>query len=137
MMGRKEKLRRKTIEYADTLLKYPTRLRWVVFDATKFEKLLARFSELNNSMHSNLELEQRREHFQLQEATQLQALQVHDKLDQVVDLVRSLRLHVDHGQGVLERDSNGKTTFNNLKQLARFKAIIWRFAIRIRLTKRI
>ncbi|KAI2469164.1 prion-inhibition and propagation-domain-containing protein [Annulohypoxylon bovei var. microspora] len=117
-----ETLRQKSLNYADAVLKCPTRLRWALFDAAKFKQLLARFAELNNSMHSSLELEQRRRHAKLQEATQIQILQVHDKLDQVVELIQSLRLapNYDPGGPWLDSDESEPST---LESLARFKVL--------------
>ncbi|KAI1135466.1 prion-inhibition and propagation-domain-containing protein [Hypoxylon sp. FL0543] len=119
----RETLRQKSLQYADTFMKCPARLRWAVFDGTKFEQLIARFAELNNSMHFSLELEQRRRHFQLQEATQMQVLQVHDKLDQVFELIQSLRLPPLHSSQKASPESSSREPFDNLERLARFKAL--------------
>ncbi|KAI1207427.1 prion-inhibition and propagation-domain-containing protein [Annulohypoxylon truncatum] len=120
--SKRDKLREKSLRYADAVLKCPIGLRWAVFDAAKFEQLLARFSELNNSMHLSLELDQRRHYMRLQETSHIQILQVHDKLDQIVELIQSLRLspHCD-----LTSSSQGldQGVPNTLERLARFKAL--------------
>ncbi|KAI1458532.1 prion-inhibition and propagation-domain-containing protein [Annulohypoxylon moriforme] len=119
---KRESLRQKSLRYADAVLKCPKGLRWAAFDAAKFEQLLARFSELNNSMHFYLESDQRRQHIELQERTHIQILQVHDKLDQIVDLVRSLRLSPRCDSGVSFQDSD-EIVPSTLERLARFKAL--------------
>ncbi|KAF3066386.1 hypothetical protein GL218_09150 [Daldinia childiae] len=73
-------------------------------------------------MHFSLELEQRRQYIQLQETTQVQVLRAHDKLDQVIELIRSLYLPLRHGPEGLRQDSD-ENMFNGLERLARFKAL--------------
>ncbi|KAI0880959.1 prion-inhibition and propagation-domain-containing protein [Annulohypoxylon maeteangense] len=118
----RETLRQKALKYADTVLKCPIGLRWAVFDAAKFEQLLARFSELNNSMHFSLELGQRLHHIELQERSHMQILQVHEKLDQVVELVRSLHLLPHCNSGASSQGSD-EGVHSTLERLARFKAL--------------
>ncbi|KAI0381133.1 prion-inhibition and propagation-domain-containing protein [Hypomontagnella monticulosa] len=117
-----EKLRLRCLKYADTVLQCPTRLRWAVFDAAKLEQLLMKLSELNSSLHFNLELAQKQRHIQLQEATHMQILKVHNRLDQVAGLIQSLHLcpRGDPGGSSSNLNSDG---FDNLERLARFKAL--------------
>ncbi|KAI1441661.1 prion-inhibition and propagation-domain-containing protein [Annulohypoxylon stygium] len=120
--GKRETLRQRSLKYADAVLKCPIGLRWAVFDAAKFEQLLSRFSELNNSMHFSLELDQRRKHMELQETSHMQILQAHNKLDQIVNLIRSISLcsHCDPGTLSLDSCEGAPST---LECLARFKAL--------------
>ncbi|KAI1385244.1 prion-inhibition and propagation-domain-containing protein [Hypoxylon trugodes] len=121
-LGTREILRQKALRYADIVLKCPTMLRWAMFDATKFEQLLAKLTELNNSMHFSLEFKQRCRYLQFQETTQLQFLHLFTKLDQVVELLRSLRLPPQNSLDGSQADSDDGV-LKTLGQLARFKAL--------------
>ncbi|KAI1090516.1 prion-inhibition and propagation-domain-containing protein [Rostrohypoxylon terebratum] len=118
----RETLRQRSLKYADAVLKCPIGLRWAVFDAAKFEQLLSRFSELNDSMHFSLELDQRRQYMELQETSHMQILQAHNKLDQIVELIRSISLSSHDGPRALPQDSC-ESAPSTLERLARFKAL--------------
>ncbi|KAI0845350.1 prion-inhibition and propagation-domain-containing protein [Daldinia vernicosa] len=118
---KKGELLRKCLRYAESAsIRYTRRLRWVLFDADKFEQLLTRFSELNKSMQSHLLLEKIRQFQQLQEATQIEIVQRPEKVDELSDIIRSCRcLRQDDDSGRSWRDSNEKL----LERLARLKAL--------------
>ncbi|OTA95991.1 hypothetical protein M434DRAFT_393285 [Hypoxylon sp. CO27-5] len=120
--SKRETLRQACLQFADKCLECPMRLRWATFDATKFEQLLARFSDLNNLMHSNLEFAQRCQYIQVQEDMYIRVLQSCHKLDQVIELIQSLRLPTDHIPGGSSWGSNDNT-FSALGGLARFMAL--------------
>lgn len=121
MPNKKGKLLRKCLRYVDSaFLKYPTRLRWVAFDADKFEQLLTRFSELNESMKSNLALEKIYQFEKRHETTQLEVVRLYKRFDELSDISRSCHcLRLDHDLGRSWRDSNEKL----LERLARLKAL--------------
>ncbi|KAI1463536.1 prion-inhibition and propagation-domain-containing protein [Daldinia caldariorum] len=103
--------------------KLPTRLRWVVSDADRFERLLARFIALNKSLDFILKPDQRSQFLQFQEITQLEFVRLHDKVDQILEFERSRhRLPSGHGSGGSSQGSN-ENSYRLLERLTRFKAL--------------
>lgn len=116
-------MRSKALRYSETCAAYPTRLRWAVFDATKFEQLLARLAELNTSMLYFLDAHQTRQHHALQRSTYMHLLLTHDKLEQLVQLVQSIGLNpVSQRQEEPQAPGEADEDLRRLAQLARLKA---------------
>lgn len=111
-------LQKRAMRFIERTRKYPKRLQWAAFDKTKFEAFLDNLRALNDDMMGFLEAFERSRHFQMQEATFMQILQVHNQLGLLFDLVHSLN---NASKGVHENELSGHN--GRLVRLARFKAI--------------
>ncbi|CAG2006414.1 unnamed protein product [Fusarium graminearum] len=70
----RDTLRRRALRCAELSSTYPQVLRWAVFDANKFEALLAQLVELNSIMLKLLDVHQTRHLIRLQYSTHMQSL---------------------------------------------------------------
>ncbi|KAI1802549.1 prion-inhibition and propagation-domain-containing protein [Daldinia bambusicola] len=118
------KVLRRCLQYAGGVFsKFSTRLRWVVSDAARFEKLVIRFIDLNRSLYLVLNPEQRDQFLWQQDRTQVEVLRRRNNVDQIPELWRSCRcLPSDRNSGRSSQGPN-KISLRVLETLARFKAI--------------
>jgi hypothetical protein len=85
------RLEERAVRLFDKTRKFPKRLKWTAFHKDKFEELLANIVILNDSMMHFLESHDREKHFRMQEVTFMQILQVNNRMDDLFQLVKSLR----------------------------------------------
>ncbi|KAF4448730.1 protein kinase, catalytic domain-containingprotein [Fusarium austroafricanum] len=118
-------LQKKALNLMEKTRKYPKRLRWATFDKAQFEKLLSNLMALNDSMMSFLEAYERGRHFQMQEATFMQILLVNNRIDDLFDILHSLKSSKIGNAAV--HDISGNIDQHGYKErlirLTRFKAI--------------
>lgn len=106
-----------------------TRLKWTSFDKTGFEKLLARFSTLNDNMTNILDHSLQVEIRNTVQDTNRGVLLLHHKIADLSHLVLALKSQLDAGTPVgpsspisrLEREANADA-LRQLSKLAKFKA---------------
>lgn len=111
-------IQRRAMGFVDRTRKYPKRLQWAAFDKNKFEGFLGKLRALNHDMMGFLDAYQRNRHFQMQETTFMQILQIHNQLGDLFNLIQSLN------SASKEVDENKSTLQNNrLIRLARFKGV--------------
>ncbi|KAH7000126.1 prion-inhibition and propagation-domain-containing protein [Ilyonectria destructans] len=117
-------LQQKALEFVSKTRKYPKKLQWASFDKANFEDLLSNLRILNDDMMGFLEAYERKRHFQMQEATFMQILQVNNRMDNLVELLHSLKdtaaEDAKDGQG---SNLDQRTYENRLIRLTRFKAV--------------
>jgi len=111
-------LQRRAMSFIEKTRKYPKRLKWAAFDKKKFEDFLGDLRTLNDDMMGFLDAYERNRHFQMQEATFMQILQVNNRIGDLFSLVYSLQHSPREGH---ENKLTGQD--NRLIRLARFKAI--------------
>ncbi|WZH44109.1 hypothetical protein QYS62_005125 [Fusarium acuminatum] len=117
----RDTLRQRALRCAELSSTYPRGLRWAVFDANKFEALLARLAELNSTMLKLLDAHQTRHLIKLQHSTHMQVLQTHSRLDELLLLLQSLgsESFMRRQEPPLPRDPETQ----HVAELARFKAL--------------
>ncbi|WKT48772.1 Prion-inhibition and propagation, HeLo domain [Fusarium oxysporum f. sp. vasinfectum] len=105
-----------------------TRLRWTSFDKQGFEKLLAKFSVLNDNMTNILDHSLQVEIRNTVQDTNRGVLLLHHKIADLSHLVLALKSQLDAGSRVgpsqmskLEREANADA-LRQLSRLAKFKA---------------
>ncbi|KAF4457414.1 protein kinase, catalytic domain-containingprotein [Fusarium austroafricanum] len=118
-------LQAKALNFVEKTRKYPKRLQWAVFDRGQFEKLLSSLGALNSNMMSFLEAYERKRHFQMQEATFMQILQVNNKIGDLFELMHSLKASTaPHVEGDNKFDKARSQAYEErLISLTRFKAV--------------
>jgi len=87
-----DRLEERAVRLFDQTRKFPKRLKWAVFHKDKFEELLTHVVILNDSMMRFLESRDRAKHFKMQEVTLMQILQINNRMDDLFNLVKSLRI---------------------------------------------
>ncbi|KAI9766439.1 MAG: hypothetical protein M1840_006546 [Geoglossum simile] len=87
--GLGDALMEKALTFVEKTRRYPTRLRWATFDREKFENLLFRLNTFNNFMKELLDTQQQHVLRQAHQETQLQIVQLNDKVDYLVQIFRS------------------------------------------------
>lgn len=142
--GRLVRLEERALRLFDKTRKFPKRLKWTVFHKEKFEELLANIVILNDSMMRFLESHDREKHFKMQEVTLMQILQVNNRIDDLFQLVKSLRATGAASEkrrlaGGLsasgEEETGGEEYEERAIRLTRFKAV--RLAIETEQTERL
>ncbi|KAL1636755.1 hypothetical protein SLS58_009594 [Diplodia intermedia] len=84
-----EELLKKALNWAKGARSFPKRLRWAAFDKEKMEALLLRLSRLNDFLRELLTTQQL-SHLNLrQEQTCYQIIQLNNKMDQLVEIVKA------------------------------------------------
>jgi len=112
-------LQKRALSFVDKTRRYPGRLRWAAFDKAQFERLLSDLQGLNDSMMRFLDVHERNRHFQMQEATFMQILQLSNRMDDLFALTRSLRGSTAPGDG----DARRRAYEDRVIRMTRFKAV--------------
>ena len=84
-------LEERAVRWFDKTRKCPRRLRWASFDKEKFEELLSAIALLNENMTHFLNSYEREKHYKMQEVTFMQVLQVSNRMDELLELVKTLQ----------------------------------------------
>ncbi|KAH7144588.1 prion-inhibition and propagation-domain-containing protein [Dactylonectria estremocensis] len=117
-------IQQKALDFISKTRKYPKRLQWAAFDKANFEDLLSNLRVLNDDMMGFLEAYERKRHFQMQEATFMQILQVNNRMDDLVELLHSLKgTAVEDAKQGQANNFDQRTYEDRLIRLTRFKAI--------------
>ncbi|KAH0548316.1 hypothetical protein GP486_007991, partial [Trichoglossum hirsutum] len=142
--GRRDPLLEKALTFVEKTRRYPTKLRWATFDQEKFENLLVKLNHFNNFMKELLDEQQQHVLRRAQQETQLQIVQLNDKVNYLVQIFQSAaaigskqrdpEYRVDPVQRLLQTmnanyDDDDDTSpppyedHDNLAKLARFKGL--------------
>ncbi|KAF9632041.1 hypothetical protein BFW01_g2903 [Lasiodiplodia theobromae] len=84
-----EELLKKALGWAKGVRTFPKRLRWAAFDKEKMEQLLLRLSSLNDYLRELLSAQQLNHLNMRQERTYYQIIQLNDKMDQLIEIVKA------------------------------------------------
>ncbi|UNI18687.1 hypothetical protein JDV02_004941 [Purpureocillium takamizusanense] len=95
-------LEQRAVRLFDKTRKSPRRLRWASFDKGKFEELLSTITLLNENMTQFLNAYELEKHFKMQEVTFMQVLQVSNRMDELLELVKSLSAVPVAPEGAME-----------------------------------
>ncbi|KAI9778872.1 MAG: hypothetical protein M1839_007835 [Geoglossum umbratile] len=87
--GLRDTLMENALTFVERTRRYPTRLRWAAFDREEFEKLLFRLNTFNNFMKELLDTQQQHVLRQAHQETQLQIVQLNNKVDYLVQIFQS------------------------------------------------
>lgn len=107
-------LQKKAISFAESTRIFPREVRWKIFEKKAFELLLAKLAALNQNMAYFFEQRQQELQFQMHENAFMGIIQAHDRLDDLIDVMASLKATS------LYRPNSPHE--QRLLQLARFKA---------------
>lgn len=137
------KLEERAMRLFDKTRKFPKKLKWAAFRKDKFEELLDSIKTLNDGMMHFLESHDREKHFKMQEVTFMQILQVNNRMDDLFQLVKSLKTasvtskkkRVVGGLSRIDEDMDGEGYEERALRLTRFKAM--RLAIETEQTGRL
>ncbi|KAH0542818.1 hypothetical protein FGG08_002772, partial [Glutinoglossum americanum] len=137
--GRLDTLMEKALSFVERTRRYPTKLRWATFDRKEFEDLLFKLNQFNNFMKELLDTQQQHVLRQATQETQLQIVQLNDKVDYLVQIFQSAAavgqkqalppgLKIDPVQRFMqsiepEDDPSPVYEDDNLAKLARFKGL--------------
>ncbi|KAF7549912.1 hypothetical protein G7Z17_g6071 [Cylindrodendrum hubeiense] len=117
-------LQKKALDFISKTRKYPKKLQWASFDKANFEDLLSNLRVLNDDMMGFLEAYERKRHFQMQEATFMQILQVNNRMDGLVELLHSLKdTAAEDAKQAHANNLDQRTYDDRLIRLTRFKAV--------------
>ena len=112
-------LQKKALSFIDKTRRYPRRLQWAAFDKTHFEYLLSDLQSLNDNMMGFLDVYERNRHFQMQEATFMQILQVNNKMHDLFELMHSLK----ESASTDDNDKRRSAYKDRIIRMTRFKAV--------------
>ncbi|KAI9856001.1 MAG: hypothetical protein M1813_009326 [Trichoglossum hirsutum] len=138
--GLHDALMERALTFVEQTRRYPTKLRWATFDNKKFENLLFKLNEFNNFMKELLDTQQQHVLRQAHQETQLQIVQLNDKVDYLVQIFQSAaavghKLRASQGPKIdpiqqfmqtLDTDDEPSPPYeddHNLAKLARFKGL--------------
>ncbi|KAF5011157.1 hypothetical protein FDECE_2721 [Fusarium decemcellulare] len=118
-------LQKKALNFIEKTRRYPKRLQWAAFDKAQFERLLSNLRALNDDMMGFLEVYERKRHFQMQEATFMQILQVNNRVGDLFELLHSLKNSAadDAGGSARSNKIHSRAYLERLISLTRFKAV--------------
>lgn len=85
----KDTVKRKCLDWVEKTRKYPKRLRWATFDHDSFEKLLAKLASFNDFLKGLMDSNQQFQLAEEQQQTNMQILQLNDKVDDLLQIVRA------------------------------------------------
>ena len=112
-------LQKSALSFIDKTRKYPRRLQWAAFDKAHFEHLLSDLQGLNDNMMRFLDVYERNRHFQMQEATFMQILQVNNRVQDLFELMQSLK----ESSADDDDDKRRRAYQDRIIRMTRFKAV--------------
>lgn len=134
-----ESLLRKSLAWVESRRKYPAQLRWAVWEKAKVEDLLVKLTAFNDVMKELLTGLQLQQLAVKQTRTEFQIVQLHSKVDQLIELFQSTavlsgmnnrasagRLHAFMQLNILNEPADSamqNTGLQNLATLAQVKAM--------------
>lgn len=108
-------LQRKAMSFVKKTRAFPRQLKWVSFDETEFELLLAKLAAFNEKMVRFFDRQQQEVHFRMQQSSFMSILQVNVTFEQLLDIMASLNATTKYK--VMPAHEK------RLLRLARFKAL--------------
>lgn len=114
-------LQKRALSFIEKTRKYPRRLQWAAFDKTHFEHLLSDLQGLNDNMMRFLDVYERNRHFQMQEATFMQILQVNNRMHDLFELMHSLKESTQASTD--DGDKRRRAYEDRIIRMTRFKAV--------------
>ncbi|KAI4596417.1 hypothetical protein KJ359_005547 [Pestalotiopsis sp. 9143b] len=115
-------LLQKALKHIDATARYPARLRWAISDKEKLESILGDLTRLNDSLHQLLTSQQLQSLNDHHIRTQYQIVQLHNKMDNLYELIQACSVLNPSGRQSLTALSEHDGEFS-LADLARFKAL--------------
>ena len=97
----KDTVKQKCLDWIEKSRKYPKRLRWATFDHESFEKLLAKLASLNDFLKGLMDSSQQVRLAEEQQQTNMQILQLNNKVDDLLQIVRAVTIPLTLGGGSL------------------------------------